>query len=213
VTPLETERLVLRGWRETDLAPFAALNADPRVMEYLPSPLSASESDAFAARIRDHFDAHGYGLYAVEERETAAFLGFVGLNRTNFDAHFTPAVEIGWRLAYEAWGRGFASEAARACLQYAFVTLALPEVVSFTAVDNRRSAAVMQRIGMHRDPAEDFDHPKMPPGHRLRRHVLYRITAEDWRRATSAERRAVPLRRRASCSRRPRRGSSRRSSR
>ena len=158
-----------------DREPFAAMNADPEVMEHFPAPLTRDESDALVDRIEAGFDEQGWGLWALEERESGAFLGFTGLNRPGFDAHFTPAVEIGWRLARPAWGRGYASEAARAAAAFAFETLALDELVSFTAVANVRSQRVMQRIGMTRDPADDFDHPALPAGHPLRRHVLYRL--------------------------------------
>lgn len=171
---LDTERLRLRPWRAEDLEPFAALNADPRVMEHLPKPLDRAESDALAARIRDHFDRHGFGLWAVEVPGEVAFAGFVGLLVPRFDAHFTPCVEIGWRLAHAQWGRGFATEAARAALGFAFGPLGLGEVVSFTVPANHRSRRVMERIGMTRSPADDFDHPLLPEGHPLRRHVLYR---------------------------------------
>jgi RimJ/RimL family protein N-acetyltransferase len=172
---LATERLRLRRWRSEDLAPFAALNADPRVMEYFPALLEPAESDALAARIDAHFDAHGFGLWAVEVPSVAPFAGFVGLALARFAAPFTPCVEVGWRLAAEHWGRGYAREGARAALDFAFAELGLDEVVSFTAVANRRSRRVMEAIGMIRDPADDFDHPGLPAGHPLERHVLYRV--------------------------------------
>ena len=181
---LETSRLVLREWTDGDLAPFAALNADPEVMRYFPAPLRREESDALAGRIRDDLDARGWGLWAVEARKGPApgFLGFTGLAAPRFEAHFTPAVEIGWRLARNAWGHGYATEAARAALAMAFGPLALDEVVSFTTSANARSRAVMVRLGMRRDPDDDFDHPSLPAGHPLQRHVLYRLT-----RGTHAE--------------------------
>lgn len=178
---VRTERLVLRRWREDDLVPFAALNADPVVMEFLPARLTQAESDAMVARIEATFDERAFGLWAVEVAEAGpaagTFAGFVGLWPTSFDAHFTPAVEVGWRLARAHWGRGYATEAARAALADGFGRLALAEIVSFTAIVNQRSQRVMARLGMARDPAGDFDHPRLPPGHRLRRHVLYRIAA------------------------------------
>jgi ribosomal-protein-alanine N-acetyltransferase len=177
VPVLSTGRLILRGWRDGDLAPFAALNADPVVMEHFPAPLSRAESDAAAARIQAHFAEHGFGLWAVEVPGVAPFAGFTGLSVPRFEAHFMPCVEIGWRLAREHWGRGYASEAARAALAHGFGPLGLAEVVSFTAVANARSRRVMEKLGMSHDPADDFDHPALPPGHRLRRHVLYRIRA------------------------------------
>jgi ribosomal-protein-alanine N-acetyltransferase len=171
---LETERLVLRRWRPADLEPFAALNADPEVMEHFPSPLSRDESDAFVRRVEAQFDELGYGLWAVEVRDTGEFVGFTGLVLQTFPAHFTPAVEVGWRLARPAWGHGYASEAARAALAYGFHT-GLDEIVSITAKTNLRSQRVMQRIGMSRDPADDFVHPNVPPDSPVAPHVLYRI--------------------------------------
>lgn len=178
---ISTERLVLRRWRDADRAPFAALNADPAVMEYLPVVLDRPQSDAFVDRIEAHFDQHGYGLWAVDVKDGDACVGFVGLSNAGFDAAFTPAVEVGWRLARSAWGHGYASEAARRALAFAFDEAGLDEVVSFTVPHNTRSRAVMERIGLSRDPAEDFDHPRLPPGHVLRRHVLYRISQATWR--------------------------------
>jgi RimJ/RimL family protein N-acetyltransferase len=177
VSPLLTERLVLRGWLADDRPAFAALNADPEVMKHFPACLDRAESDALIDRIESHFEQHGYGLFAVERKGDPGLVGFVGLNRVDFEAHFTPAVEIGWRLARESWGEGIASEAAAACLRFAFTELALPQVVSFTTPANERSQAVMQRIGMTRNPLDDFDHPKLAAGHAMRRHVLYRSRA------------------------------------
>jgi RimJ/RimL family protein N-acetyltransferase len=170
---LTTDRLVLRPWRESDREPFAAMNADTEVMEYFPAPISRAESDAMVDRIRGHFDEHGYGLWAVDVAET--FIGFTGLLIPRFAAPFMPAVEIGWRLARPAWGHGYATEAARRVLEFAFDDVGLTEVVSFTAAGNHRSRAVMTRIGMTHDPAEDFDHPLVSEGP-LRRHVLYRVS-------------------------------------
>ena len=171
---VRTPRLLLRSWRDEDLAPFAAMNADPSVMEFFPRPLERAESDAAVARIREHFDRNGFGLWAVEVPGAADFIGFVGLAVPRFEAHFTPCVEIGWRLVREHWGHGYATEAARAVLDFAFLELHLEEVVSFTAEVNSRSRAVMERIGMTRSPGDDFDHPALPEGHPLRPHVLYR---------------------------------------
>ena len=174
---LRTARLVLRDWRDDDLAPFAALNADPAVMAHFPAPLSRHESDAMAARIRAAIAERGFGFWAVEAPGVAPFVGFVGLSVPGFDAPFTPCVEIGWRLARAHWGRGYATEAARAALADAFGRLGLAEVVAFTVPANAPSRAVMTRLGMTRDPADDFDHPLLPAGHPLRRHVLYRARA------------------------------------
>lgn len=180
---LTTERLRLRGWRPEDRAPFAALNADPEVMRHFPARLTRAESDAMADRLQEHVARVGWGLWVVEERDSGAFLGFTGLNRPGFDAPFMPAVEIGWRLARPAWGHGFATEAARASAAFAFDELGLPEIVALAVVANTRSTAVMQRLGMTRDPAEDFDHPLVEPGP-LRRHVFYRLPAAQWRAAS-----------------------------
>ena len=174
---LRTERLTLRRWRDADRAPFAQMNADPRVMEFFPAPLSREESDALITRIEAGFDRHGFGLWALEVRETGEFIGFTGLAPPEFEAHFTPAVEVGWRLAAPAWGRGYATEAARAAIAFGFERAGLEEIVSMTSVLNERSRAVMERLGMSRDPADDFDHPGIPAGHPLRRHVLYRLSA------------------------------------
>jgi RimJ/RimL family protein N-acetyltransferase len=177
-----TPRLLLRRWRESDRAAFAAMNADPRVMEFFPSILSREESDrAVTERIYAHFERYGFGLCAAELRETGAFTGFIGLAVPAFKAHFTPCVEIGWRLAAEYWGRGLATEGAREMVRYAFDVLALDELVSMTVPGNIRSRRVMEKLGMTRDPADDFDNPNIPEGHPLRRHVLYRLRRSDWR--------------------------------
>lgn len=177
---IETKRLILRLWRESDGAPFAELNADHEVMEFLPATLTTAQSDAFVATIRAHWDEHGYGLWAVELKDGTPFIGYVGLAKVHFEAHFAPAVEIGWRLSRAAWGAGFASEAARAALAFAFDTLSLDQVVSFTVPANRRSLGVMERIGLRHDGADDFDHPSMPDGHPLQRHVLHRLRRTEW---------------------------------
>lgn len=173
---IRTDRLLLRRWTPEDRAPFAAMNADPRVMEHFPALLSREESDALASRIEAHFEQHGFGLWAVQIVDAAPFAGFIGLSIPRFEAHFTPCVEIGWRLAADCWGQGYATEGARAALAIGFESLRLDEIVSFTAVGNLRSRRVMEKIGMMNDPGGEFDHPVLPPGHRLRRHVLYRIS-------------------------------------
>ena len=173
---LRTERLWLRRWSPGDLAPFAALNADLRVMEHFAAALSHEESDALASRIQEHFERHGFGLWAVEIPDATTFAGFIGLSIPGFGAPFTPCVEIGWRLAPAYWGRGYATEGARAVLNFAFSELRLDEVVSFTVPGNLPSRRVMEKIGMVHDPADDFDLPVRPGGPRPRRHVLYRIT-------------------------------------
>jgi RimJ/RimL family protein N-acetyltransferase len=171
---LRTLRLLLRGWRPDDREAFAALNADPVTMEHFESPLTREESDAFVDRIEADLAELGWGLWAVEVEGAADFIGFVGLHPVRFDAHFTPAVEVGWRLDRAHWGHGYATEAARAAVAFGFGELGLHEIVSFTVPANRRSRAVMERLGMRRDPADDFDHPRVAAGHPLRRHVLYR---------------------------------------
>jgi RimJ/RimL family protein N-acetyltransferase len=174
---LRTERLALRGWRESDRVPFAALNADPEVMRYFPSTLTREQSDAMIDRIESGFESEGFGLWAVELSETGAFIGFVGLARPTFDARLAEQTEIGWRLSREAWGHGYATEAAREALRYAFDPAGanLGHVISFTAAINLPSRAVMERIGMTHDESDDFEHPSLPHGHPLRHHVLYRL--------------------------------------
>ncbi len=180
IPTLSTRRLLLRPWRANDLPAFAALNADPRVAEFLPNCLARDESDALAERIAAHFREHGFGLWAAEVPGVAPFIGFVGLAVPAFEAHFTPSVEIGWRLAIAHWGRGYATEAAGRVLAHGFGPLGLAEIVSFTTEGNRRSRAVMERLGMSRDPVDDFLHPMLPAGHPQRPHVLYRLDRESY---------------------------------
>ena len=168
---IQTERLLLRNWQDSDREPWAAMNADPRVREFFPSVLTREESDAAFDRLSSGLAERGWGLWAIEA--DGAFLGFTGLAVPGF----RDGVEIGWRLAASAWGHGYATEAARAALDYGFTELGLPEILSFTAVQNLRSRAVMERIGMARDEAGDFEHPNVPVGSPVRAHVLYRITA------------------------------------
>ena len=180
MTQLATERLILRPWRDADLDPFAALNADPEVMAFFPSLVTRDECAQLIARVQAHFAREGFGLWALEVRGGAPFIGFCGIQRVPFEAPFTPAVEVGWRLARAHWGHGYATEAARAALAYGFGALALDEIVAFLVPDNRRSAAVCERLGMVRDPRGDFDHPRIAEGARSvagfaqRRHALYR---------------------------------------
>lgn len=178
---LRTPRLLLRNWREDDREPFAAMNSDPLVMEHFPALLSRAESDAGIDRQLAHFEKYGWGFWALEIRQSGEFIGFVGLKHVTDDMPFAPAVEIGWRLAWQHWGRGYATEAAEGALSFAFNTLRLEEVVSFTALTNLPSQRVMQRLGM-RSAGEDFDHPQVPAGNPLRRHCLYRLRREDWSR-------------------------------
>jgi RimJ/RimL family protein N-acetyltransferase len=170
-----TERLLLRQWDESDLEPFAALNSDPETMRYFPSMLNREQSDALAREISHAIEQEGWGLWAVEVVDGPRFVGFVGLNEPRFEAHFTPAIEVGWRLARAYWGHGYATEAANAALDFGFRELGLQEVVAMVARHNARSRAVAKRLGMTTDPADDFDHPRVPRGP-LRRHVLYRMT-------------------------------------
>jgi ribosomal-protein-alanine N-acetyltransferase len=163
-----------------DREPFAAMNADPAVMEHFPSTLSRRESDELVDAIIAGFDLNGFGLWAVELLQDGRFIGFTGLSVATFEASFTPAVEVGWRLARWAWGSGYATEAATAALEFGFSEARLEEVVSFTSVENTRSQAVMRRIGMTHDAADDFEHPRIPLGHRLRLHVLYRVSRQQW---------------------------------
>lgn len=177
---ITTPRLLLRPWRPSDLEPFAALNTDPAVMEFFPACLTRQASDRVAARIEAHHQAHGFCLYAAELVGVAPFIGFIGISNVPFEAAFTPAVEIGWRLARPFWNRGLATEGATAVLNYAFNVLKLPELVSFTVPANIRSRRVMEKIGMRHDRPGDFDHPRLPAGDPLRRHVLYRITDAEF---------------------------------
>jgi ribosomal-protein-alanine N-acetyltransferase len=172
---LTTERLLLRRWREADRLPFQRLNADPRVMEFMPGLLAPEDSDGLIDRIETHFERYGFGPFAAELLEDGAFLGYIGLFVPAFQAHFTPAVEIAWRLDAGYWGRGLATEGARAVARHAFAELGLASLVSFTVPENLRSRRVMEKLGMSHDPRDDFDHPNLPEGHPLRRHVLYRL--------------------------------------
>ncbi|MGA7860045.1 MAG: GNAT family N-acetyltransferase [Terracidiphilus sp.] len=190
---LTTERLLLRRWRPSDRLPFEALNADPRVMEFMPGVLTPALTGRVIARIQRHFQQHGFGLFAAELAAEKSLIGFIGLSTPQFDAPFMPApgsprtgprpwgvVEIGWRLAFDYWGRGLATEGARAVLRYAFTQLNLTRLVSFTVPANLRSRRVMEKLGMVHDPRDDFDHPSLPQGHPLRRHVLYRLERANW---------------------------------
>lgn len=171
---LTTERLILRPWKGADSEAFVALNADPRVCEFYPvKGYSRTESLAFIARIREEMACYGFGLWAVEVKETGRFIGYTGLKHLRMTHPLAPNVEVGWRLTHEAWGKGYASEAAKEALRYGFEVLALPEIVAFTVPANRRSLAVMKRIGMIPDPARDFLHPDLPVGHPLRPQVTY----------------------------------------
>ena len=175
MTRLHTHRLLLRPWRGEDFPAYASMNADPQVWRWFPGTLTREQSDAQAARFQAHIEAHGFGLWAVEEPGVAPFMGFVGLQHVTFAASFTPAVQIGWRLARAHWGQGYATEAARTALAHGFGPLGLTEIVSFTVPGNLPSRRVMERIGMSNDPDGDFDDPTLPEGHPLQRLVLYRL--------------------------------------
>jgi len=177
---ITTQRLVLRRWVKEDLAPFAALNSDPVVMEHFPSTIGEAETAILIARFELSFEEHGFGAWAVEVDWARTVVGFCGLTQVRFEAPFTPAVEIGWRFARESWGNGYATEAAVAAMTYGFDQAGLDEIVSFTVPANQRSRRVMERLGMRHDPEGDFDHPSLPDGDPLQPHVLYRMTAFEW---------------------------------
>lgn len=177
IKELESKRLRLRGWKDSDTEPFIAMNADEQVMRFFPAPLTPEQTCASIERIKKHFDANGFGLFAVETKEDDKFIGFVGLQIPPFEASFTPCVEVGWRLAKEYWGRGYAPEAAQRVLAFGFEECQLAEIISMTATVNKPSIRVMEKIGMHR--SDDFMHPKIADGHILKPHVLYRIKAGE----------------------------------
>lgn len=176
---IPTKRLILRHWQKSDLQPFYELNSDPMVMEFFPAVLNREESDEFATEIQNRINENGWGLWAAEEKVSNKFIGFVGLNRPKTDFPFNPCIEIGWRLASEHWGKGYATEAGKKSLEIAFGALSLNEVASFTAVLNKRSEAVMKRIGMD-NTERNFKHPNVPSNSLLQEHVLYKITREQW---------------------------------
>lgn len=185
---LETNRLRLRRWKASDVEPFAALNADPIVMKNFPSPLSLDQTKSFIGAVEAHFEFENFGLWATELKDGGDFIGFVGLSIPRFSAPFMPCVEIGWRLAHKYWGQGYAPEAAREVLRDGFERVKLLEIVSFTATSNVNSMRVMEKIGMKHNPAEDFDHPNVADGHHLKRHVLYRLTVDEWKRGIGCDR-------------------------
>jgi len=172
---LETERLILRQWKQGDLPEFARMNGDERVMEFFPSTLSVEESNQLAERIQQELQEKEYGLWAVEVKGGASFVGFVGLRDQDFPAPFTPCIEIGWRLSFDHWGNGYAFEAASRITEYALQEIKLKEIVSFTSSTNTRSRKLMEKLGMTYNPQDDFDHSKLPNGHPLQPHVLYRF--------------------------------------
>lgn len=174
---ISTDRLILRPWKKEDFKPFADINADSRVREFFPSTQTKPESDVHAEAISEGIEKYGWGFWAVSTSDSD-FIGMIGLSQVRFSSHFTPAVEIGWRLGFEHWGKGYATEGAKAALAYGFEELKLKEIVAFTTPDNLRSRKIMEKLGMTHDPIDDFDHPMLPKDHKMRRHVLYRIQCE-----------------------------------
>ena len=172
---LQTSRLILRNWKQNDIEPFAILNSDPRVCQFLPNVLSQEETLTSVIKIQSHFKKHAFGLFAVELISTKTFIGFVGLKYFSFDSHFTPSVELAWRLSWENWGQGLATEAAQKVTQYGFETLGLPEILAITAKNNQRSRRVMEKLGMFTNEDENFLHPQLEYSHPLAEHVLYRF--------------------------------------
>jgi ribosomal-protein-alanine N-acetyltransferase len=190
IPELQTRRLRLRAWRDEDLPLFAGLNADGEVMQHLLGPLTRPQSDALVGRITEHLFREGFGFWAVEAPGVASFIGMVGIAIPSYTAPFTPCVEVGWRLARQYWGQGFATEAAQAAMEFGFETVDLPEIVALTVPGNARSRAVMSKLGMTREASDDFDHPLVPAGHQLTRHVLYRLRKDAWLRTRGLPRSA-----------------------
>lgn len=177
---LETNRLILRTWEERDYDPMTKIDRDPKVCEFLPALGNRISTLAGIQKIIQHYEQHGFCLYAVELKSIHEFIGWTGLAIPSFEAHFTPAVEIGWRLASTQWNQGYATEAAKIVLHHAFTVLNLQEIVSFTTVNNKASRRVMEKIGMYHQPIDDFDHPKLESNNPLCRHVLYRLTKQKY---------------------------------
>jgi len=177
---IETDRLILRTWLDSDLQLMLAINQDLKVMEYFPGLQDLKATTNFITKVNNHFDKHGYSRYATIRKDTSEFIGFIGLLIADFEAHFTPATEIGWRLSSKHWGKGFATEGAKAVLDHAFRELKIPEIVSFTAEGNAKSIKVMQKIGLRHNANDDFDHPKLDNTSQLKRHVLYRLSKEEY---------------------------------
>ncbi len=177
---LTTERLILRPWQESDIEPFARLNADPRVMEFFPETRNRQQSCEELNRIKAHFEEHGWGFWAVSVIDGADFIGFIGLKYFNLFPQIPQTVEIGWRLAFEYWGKGYATEGAQESLKYGFNDLNFEEIIAITAVQNTPSRNVMKKLGMHHNHEDDFDHPHIPEGNKVKRHVLYRLKKQEW---------------------------------
>ena len=178
---LETDRLILRDWKDDDIDAFARMNADPIVMEYFPRRLDEKATARLVGRFQDHFEKHGYGPYALELKKTSEFIGFVGLHQVEFEAHFTPAVEIAWRLDYGFWGQGYATEAANAVIENAFEKLGLKEIVGYAVHDNEAALHIMEKVGMKRDEKGDFDYPNLSKESPLGKFVLYRLKKKDFK--------------------------------
>jgi RimJ/RimL family protein N-acetyltransferase len=185
VSTIATDRLILRNWRDEDRPAFFEMNADPKVMRFFERIRNRAEADAVFDRLAGEIDRNGYGFWAMELRKTGEVIGFTGLRDIDFDASFTPSVEIGWRLLTRHWSKGYATEAARASLAHGFEHMELAEIVSFAVTENWPSRRVMERIGMRREPEHDFDHPDITPGSPLARHAFYRLTAAEWRQKQS----------------------------
>ena len=177
---VESERLILRNWKDSDQPVFAQMNTDPKVMEFLPKSFWGNDGKEVIARIKNSIETNGYGMWAMERKDTGEFIGFTGLHSPTWEAHFTPCIEVGWRLASKYWGQGFATEGALASLDYGFNKMNLDEIVSFTVPDNTRSRKVMDRIGMTYDKSGDFNHPTLPENDPLSQHVLYRLSKKDY---------------------------------
>ncbi len=181
-TMIETERLILRTWKKEDAEKYFQMNQDPKVIELLRGPLTMEQVIDFISAVNNHADKHGYALYAAELKATSELIGFIGLNYIDWESHFTPAIEIAWRLGSQYWGKGFATEGAKASLEYGFKQCTLKEIVSFTVPANTRSIRVMEKIGLNRDVHGDFAHPQLPADHRLSQHILYRLTQDEYMR-------------------------------
>ncbi len=178
ISIIETERLILRTWKKEDAAPYFQINQDPKVIEFLPGPLTMEQVNDFILTVNSHQDKNGYTLWAACLKETGELMGFIGLNYTDWASHFTPAVEVGWRLGSQFWGKGYATEGAKACLEYGFKKYGLKEIISFTVPANIRSIHVMEKIGLKRDLNGNFAHPKLAKDHPLSQHILYRLRAD-----------------------------------
>jgi RimJ/RimL family protein N-acetyltransferase len=180
-TILRTRRLILRRWKESDLLPFIRINADPRVMEFMLGTMTEEETRQSVEHMKKHFDARGFGRWAVEIADSEKFIGFVGISIPSYPLAFSPCVEVAWRICAEEWGKGYAPEAGNEAMRDGFERVGLQEIVSFTTLTNLKSRRVMEKLGMRYCPSEDFNHPMVPADHRLLRHVLYRMSKSDWR--------------------------------